>query len=273
MKYFNNRSLFIDRKFYGLKWIIPIINGLGYDYSFGKNTESWVYDFLNKFNQINKIDLFIDIGVNSGQTLIKIKSIERNIDYVGFEPSIACVSYVRKLCEVNTLDRVSLFPIGLSDSIGMLTLRGFGDSDSRASLSIDQINDSQATFTSIVPVFNLDFIVKPFEMEKLIVMKIDVEGYELNVLKGGAELIESAKPIILFEVLPHHNNENKINNSTKIYEFLTGLNYTVYHLDQKSSQINKVQNLSYNHSDYTLTDFVAINNNFDNELLVNLITT
>ncbi|MCB0746281.1 MAG: FkbM family methyltransferase [Ignavibacteriae bacterium] len=227
---------------------------------------------MNKVNNKKKIDLFIDIGVNIGQSFIKIKSIDRDVEYIGFEPSIACISYVHKLRKVNNLDKVTLFPIGLSDSIGMLKLRAYGDSDTRASLSIDQINDNQATFTTIVPVFNLDYIIKPFEKEKLVVLKIDVEGYEFNVLKGGIELIKGAKPIILFEVLPHHNNENKIKRSTEIYEFLTSLNYTVYHLDQNRSQINKVQSLTYNPSNYQMTDFIAINSYFDNELLDNLIT-
>lgn len=263
MKYFNNRSLFIKRKFYGLKWIIPIINGIGYGYSFAKNTEIWVFRFLTKINDIKKITLFIDVGVNIGQTLIKIKSIKPDVEYIGFDPSIACISYVQKLQKANNLNHVTLMPIGLSDSIGMLTLRAFGESDTRASLSVEQISNEQATFTTIVPVFNLDYIVKPFENENLIVLKIDVEGHELNVLKGGEELIKRSNPIILFEVLPHHNNDVKIKNATEIHNFLLSLNYSVYHLDQNTSQISKVDNLIYNQSDYSLSDFVAISNNFD----------
>lgn len=263
MKYFNSRSLLIKRKFYGIDWRIPIINGLGYEYSYGVNTEAWIYRFLAEISKNKRINLFIDVGVNIGQTLIKIKSIEPDVEYIGFDPSIACISYVRKLQEVNDLNRITLIPIGLSDSIGILTLRAFGESDSRASLSVEQISNEQATFTTIVPVFNLDYIVKPLENENLIVLKIDVEGHELNVLKGGEELIKRSNPIILFEVLPHHNNDVKIKNATEIHNFLLSLNYSVYHLDQNTNQISKVDNLIYNQSDYTLTDFVAINNNFD----------
>lgn len=271
IKYFNNRSLFIGIRLYGLKWKIPVINGLGYEYSFGNNTEIWVYKFLKKINEINKIDLFIDVGVNIGQTLIKIKSIEPNVEYIGFDPSIVCISYVQKLQKANNLNNVSFYPIGLSDSIGLLTLRAFGESDTRASLSNEQIGIDQATFTTIVPVFNLDYIVKSLRKGKQLILKIDVEGHELNVLEGAEALIISTNPLILFEVLPHHNNEIKIKNAKGIYNFLLSHNYSIYHLDQNTSQLNKVSNLIDNEFDYQATDFVAINKTFDVELYNNSI--
>ena len=35
---------------------------------------------------------FIDVGVNIGQTLLKLKSVSSEIDYIGFEPNPICVN-------------------------------------------------------------------------------------------------------------------------------------------------------------------------------------
>ena len=40
---------------------------------------------------------FIDVGVNVGQTLLKLKSISSEINYLGFEPNPNCVNYLKNL--------------------------------------------------------------------------------------------------------------------------------------------------------------------------------
>src|SRR6056300_1027810 len=52
------------------------------------------------------------------------------------------------------------------------------------------------------------------------VVKIDVEGHELEVLEGAKETLEKHKPMILIELLPH------IENSKKARAFLEELGYT-----------------------------------------------
>jgi hypothetical protein len=52
------------------------------------------------------------------------------------------------------------------------------------------------------------------------VVKIDVEGHELEVLEGAKETLEKHKPMILIELLPH------IENSKKARAFLEEMGYT-----------------------------------------------
>ena len=51
-----------------------------------------------------KSGAFIDVGVNLGQTLLKVAAIDPGRAYVGFEPNPACVDYVWKLIETNNLE-------------------------------------------------------------------------------------------------------------------------------------------------------------------------
>ncbi|MBK7626701.1 MAG: hypothetical protein IPJ16_05790 [Bacteroidales bacterium] len=66
--------------------------------------------------KINKDWTVIDVGANIGQTLIKIKSIDKEINYLGFEPNPVCVNYlyIRLLIET-ILKHAIVFPAGISD--------------------------------------------------------------------------------------------------------------------------------------------------------------
>ena len=65
-----------------------------------------------------------------------------------------------------------------------------------------------------INVKNLD----SYKFKDIGLIKIDVEGYELNVFKGGIKTLKKWKPIILFE-------EHNIN--SKVFKFLRSLNYEI----------------------------------------------
>jgi hypothetical protein len=53
----------------------------------------------------------------------------------------------------------------------------------------------------VVPVFRLDTILRRESLDRVAVLKIDTEGYEMEVLKGAGERISGVDHIIL-ELLP-----------------------------------------------------------------------
>ena len=63
-------------------------------------------------------------------------------------------------------------------------------------------------------------------MRKLNAIKIDVEGYELNVLRGAEMTIKKSKPLLYLEI-----DEKKLNrfeaSTVKLFSFLKDLNYKV----------------------------------------------
>ncbi|MCC7445706.1 MAG: FkbM family methyltransferase [Saprospiraceae bacterium] len=258
LNYFRNRIVIISRNFYGRDWKIPIIDELGYGYSNGINTEIWIYNLLNLMNSKSIIKNFIDVGVNIGQTYIKIKSIAPDVKYFGFDPSTICISYMQKLDKLNNSNLSSFFNIGLSDKNDIMILRGFGEGDSRASLSGSQINEDIATHSVEVLVFKLDTINLSLTEGGLTILKIDVEGYELEVLKGANTFINEVNPVIIFEVLPHHDNTIKIQNAKALYNFLIDLGYVIWHINQDSANLQRVYGFNYNKDNYDKTDFIAV---------------
>lgn len=69
----------------------------------------------------------------------------------------------------------------------------------------DLLNVILKRFTSVsyaVPVDTLDGIAEEYGLKKINLVKIDVEGAELDVLRGSRDMLEKHKPVVLVEV--HH---------------------------------------------------------------------
>ena len=71
-------------------------------------------------------------------------------------------------------------------------------------------------------------------------IKIDVEGHEKNVLKGGEKLIKKNKPPLLVEIEKRHNGQEVI----QTINFINSYGYNAYYLNNKSGEIKKISNLS-----------------------------
>ena len=65
-----------------------------------------------------------------------------------------------------------------------------------------------------------DEIEQLFEID-ISLVKLDIEGHELQALKGARELIRKNKPIILFE----QHAENFINGTSNLVDYLRELDY------------------------------------------------
>jgi hypothetical protein len=73
-----------------------------------------------------------------------------------------------------------------------------------------------------------EFLAKKSFQPDLI--KVDVEGYEFFVLKGGENYLSKFRPTIFLEL--HHEMLRNLNlSSSDVISFLTSLNYTIFDLD------------------------------------------
>ena len=148
------------------------------------------------------------MGVNIGQTLIKIINCDPERHYYGFEPNPDCYTYVRKLKEMNNLDRVCLIPVGLSNRIHVGQLFGKSVTDSAATTvkgfrGIETDANSQP-----VPLFKGDDLLST--TLDVAVVKIDVEGGELEVLQGLLETLQRCRPFVVCEVLPIYEESTEL---------------------------------------------------------------
>ena len=198
LKYFN---LSCNINISDTKVKIPIIDKLGYSLLNEASREPWLNHIIKSALQ-SKEGSFIDIGVNIGQTLVKVKSIDLDVEYIGFEPNPICSAYVKKLIAANNFLNCQVVPVGLSDEPSVLSLFMNGDEDTSASIAENFREESFYTSRTYVPVFNGDYLINQLGIKAISVIKIDIEGAELEAIRGLQETISKHQPYILCEILP-----------------------------------------------------------------------
>jgi FkbM family methyltransferase len=213
-------------------YIIPLAGNIGWN-NIKYNTEPWMKHLIARLMKI-KQGIFIDVGVNIGQTLMKLRSFS-SVRYIGMEPNPECVPYLEKLIKANKLENCIICPVGLSNKNGLLTLFSNKAASPFASV-IEGFRDHiewNLTQTHVVPVMRGDDLLNDLGLnEGIAIVKIDVEGGELEVIEGFRETLQKERPFIVCEILPAKSldDENGVfrkNRQDKLLKILKDLNYLV----------------------------------------------
>jgi FkbM family methyltransferase len=240
-----NINASLVRKVGNDQYTVPVIGGLGFDNL--NVTELWMSQLLQKILPL-KIGSFIDVGVNIGQTLIKLRLQDSTRDYIGFEPNPKCIYYSEVLIKTNQYSNCRLIPVGLLDKNTVLKLNLYSDTDTDPSASlVDNFRPREKVFKSIfVPVSHFDDLTELLSLEKIAVIKIDVEGAELEVVQSMHNAIKKHRPIMLMEILPCYDSSNafRINRQTKIEEIFKELDYDILRVIKKDSRtMDRIQRI------------------------------
>ncbi len=146
--------------------------------------------------------LFVDVGANTGQTLLALLSVDPECSYLGIEPQVEACAEVVRLITQNDLDRHAVLPIALSDTTGFAELSFGYESDVRASIVGDFRPASALPLKRVVPTMTGDDLISSRKEEQIAFIKVDVEGAEYEVLSGFRKTIAEHQPVLTFEVLP-----------------------------------------------------------------------
>jgi FkbM family methyltransferase len=137
-----------------------------------------------------------DIGANYGTHSLLLLAL--GMRTISFEPNPACHNYFRLVCESNHLN-YQLEPTAVGASPGLTELsypereEWLGTTQSTAS---EQMTGNIRKIG--VPVTTVDHYARDHEAP-IDLIKIDVEGMELDVLRGATQTLKQWKPILLFE--------------------------------------------------------------------------
>jgi len=172
---------------------------------------------LNLTKQLIPVDgICFDVGANIGVYTLLFSKFSKFV--YSFEPSPRNLSFLYKMLEINKIKNAQVVRSAVSDFVGFCS---FKESNSCATGKLDDEGDLKVRVTS------LD---KFIEKSKILpdVIKIDVEGAELSVLKGAKNCISKNHPLIVLET---HGDEIK----KKCFEFLKNMNYKeIIPLDSES---------------------------------------
>ena len=246
---------------------IPCIYNIGYDHT--SISELWMIDVLEKIIKISD-GVFYDVGVNTGQTLLKLKSVNPSISYIGFEPNPKCIFYVDELIKANNFKNTKLVPVGLMNENALLELNFFSEAltDSSASLISNFRPNEKTYYTKFVPTFNYNSL--RLKEDKIGILKIDVEGAEIFVIEALFEKIKSDRPIILMEILPCHSTKelDRIERQKKLEEYFKIINYKIFRIKKEIEPIG-IEYISTIeiHSDMNLCEYIIVPDNLEDKIV------
>lgn len=177
-----------------------------------------------KFLQRKSPKTIIDVGANEGQ-FAKLCLKHTQAQVYSFEPHPKTFA---KLQNHIADDRWQGFEMGLGSQTGKFSLfdHAAGSGTQHASLQKNVFSDVyQQDFEEIeVQVQTLDIMIERLGIKSIDLLKIDVEGFELEVLKGASELLTNGKiQMIMFEF-----NSMNISNNVSFRSFeniLTGFSF------------------------------------------------
>jgi len=143
-------------------------------------------------------DTFIDVGANVGYVSIFASSwVGPNGRVIAFEPSRKAHERLQHNLEMNGCSNVLPVNVGCSSVTGEVTLRTPGRDLGRAHVGPARFADESAETISIT---TLDQFIASNAISRIGVIKIDVEGHDIEVLRGGMAVIEGQRPAVLIEV-------------------------------------------------------------------------
>jgi FkbM family methyltransferase len=263
LKLLHHVNLIGDVTLNGVTFKIPVIKKLGIGNVY--MSEPWMISLLKKLKL--KDGQFIDVGVNIGQTMLKLKSVNKEIEYIGFEPNPTCVFYSNELIQINQFKKTTIIPTGISNINGILKLDFYstGLTDPSASIIANFRPNQKVAFSKYIPVNTIDNLSQSISIHNVEAIKIDVEGAELEVIESLRNLISENQPVILIEILPVYNIENKerLIRQQKIETILKELNYSIFRIQIKDNDFESIEPLESIgvHSDLDACEYVFMPKN------------
>lgn len=142
----------------------------------------------------------IDVGANVGQFAVASAKLFPNVYVHSFEPNPECVVLLSK--HVASLGNVSVYPIALGDEAGELDFHVNSHSHSSSILPLaeshrDAFPDAREVNTIKVKVSTLDAVFAGIEFIAPVLLKLDVQGYEAQALRGAVDTLKRVDYVVL----------------------------------------------------------------------------
>ena len=210
-------------------------------------------ELKNILKDIN-LETIIDVGSNKGQFILLIEQLFPNKIIYSFEPQAELLEKQKKFFNYKRNIFFYNFALGSAPLMKKFFITKRKDSSSFFKMTEfgKQLDDYQIENEKDVQIKSLDQVLNDQEIKKPILMKIDVQGYELEVLKGSEKMLKKIE-YLLIEVSEKEIYKDQAL-SDEIIKFLQEKNYKI--LQQNTpTKIDK-------------TDFVQKDILFQNQLIL-----
>ena len=162
------------------------------------------YRELNKkWLQASQIKTVIDVGANKGQFAKLAREVFPDAMIYSFEPLPECFATLKDVMPGDK--QFKSFNTGVGRAESSIDFFPSFHSPSSSFLKMEDLHkeafpytkDGQANNPITVPVNSLDNLLSPYQLEKNILLKIDVQGFEREVVAGASGILAKTQVVIM----------------------------------------------------------------------------
>jgi len=203
-----------------------------------KKCEFGDYDELNtikNFSNNNKL-ILIDCGCNYGFYSFYTSSLSPNNIVISIEASKNTSNEFIRNLKLNNISNINFFNKAVSniDDQNITFYESKNDWESSQTHSNFEIN-SKSEIKSI----KIDSLLKQYTLENYsLIIKLDIEGNEVNAIKGAIDLIEEKNPLIIIEFSKYIFDDT--DNIDYLNSFLLKYDYSIYDTKKNKKNLSDV---------------------------------
>ena len=188
--------------------------------------------FIDIHKRINYGPLYtmFDVGANTGQTREWFRNNEHQAKIYCFEPVLQPFEELKKRVSGDKYCVNENFALGEIPGKKIVSL--FEEYSTYNSLKNELMNQDRDAAKETITIDTLDNYCKKNAISKIDLLKIDTEGYEMNVLKGGEQILESGSVPFIFCETGFLIKNKRNTNFSELTEWLANKNYYFFGMYQ-----------------------------------------
>jgi len=148
-------------------------------------------------DELSSCELFVDVGANIG--LYACLAASKGKPTIAIEPLPRNLAFLRRNLAANGFADVEVVPLAVGETGGAAKIYGFAEIASMH----PTWSQGAAVQSEDVAVTTLDSLIAARCAGRQTFIKMDIEGYEFNALRGATKVLASTpRPVWLIEILP-----------------------------------------------------------------------
>jgi FkbM family methyltransferase len=178
---------------------------------------SWLFD-VQRFIGTRSLGVVVDAGANTGQTVQQILRYAPNTEIYSFEPALETFRILN--AKYGDLKNVHCFNLALGARPDKLILQLRENSEHNTLVSGSR-TDASPSASQLVDVTTVDSIVASYGLSHLDILKMDVQAWEMEVMRGAANLIANQNVMFVFsEVAFRRDDPNEMQQFDELHSYL-----------------------------------------------------
>ena len=140
---------------------------------------------------------YVDVGANIGYFVLEAG--KRGVPVFAFEPSPREVVRMKRNIALNAFEHIKVFEAGISNAVEKLDLKLGMEYNPGQNSVLDVSKSVDSVSCAFAP---LSHFLSPDELKNVGLIKIDVEGFEYEVLQGMEDVLSSLHCPVVIEITP-----------------------------------------------------------------------